>query len=91
MAHGMRRRQVRLLLGGLIGAAVVVDRRRRRTRLVPGDLRAFESAPCYLEDHGRRPTGSSASDGEESGSDGSSSTSENVRASASDSPSRDRK
>jgi hypothetical protein len=47
MAEGRGRRTARLLAGGVLGAVVVVNRRRRHLSQ-PG-LRAFEGAPCFRE------------------------------------------
>ena len=46
-AEGKRRRAARLVAGGVLGAVVVVGRRRRQLS-EPG-LRAFEDAPCFRE------------------------------------------
>jgi hypothetical protein len=45
--EGRRRRAARLVAGGVLGAVVVVGRRRRGLS-EPG-LRAFEDAPCFRE------------------------------------------
>jgi hypothetical protein len=47
MEEGRRRRAARLVVGGIVGAAVLV-RKRRRPFSEPG-LRAFEGAPCFRE------------------------------------------
>jgi hypothetical protein len=49
--EGRGRRAARLVAGGVLGAAVVLGRR-RRLRSEPG-LRAFEDAPCFQELLGR--------------------------------------
>jgi hypothetical protein len=49
--EGKRRRAARLVAGGVLGAAVVLGRRRRLLS-EPG-LRAFEDAPCFRELSGR--------------------------------------
>jgi hypothetical protein len=49
--EGRRRRAARLIAGGVLGAVVVVGRRRRGLS-EPG-LRAFEDAPCFRELSGR--------------------------------------
>jgi hypothetical protein len=48
-----RRRAARLLAGGVLGAAVVLGRRRRT--FTPG-LHAFEDAPCFRELTGSHPS-----------------------------------
>ncbi len=53
MAEGRRRRAVRLVAGGVLGAVLVVGRRRRYSS-EPG-LRAFEDAPCFRELFGAPP------------------------------------
>jgi hypothetical protein len=53
VAEGRRRRAARLVAGGVLGAVLVVGRRRRYSS-EPG-LRAFEDAPCFRETFGAPP------------------------------------
>jgi hypothetical protein len=54
MGDGRRLRTARLVAGGVLGAVVVLGRRRRPFS-EPG-LRAFEDAPCFREQYGAGDT-----------------------------------
>ncbi|MEO9175833.1 MAG: hypothetical protein ABI317_10015 [Gaiellales bacterium] len=61
--EGRRRRAARLIAGGVLGAAVVLGRRRRGLS-EPG-LRAFEDAPCFRELTGQQRRPAAAPEGDD--------------------------